>query len=88
MARVVDEFPEGPEQSRYPWGQWLDGSIWELTHGEDFNGKPNTFRANARVQAKKRGGTIRARVVRDRNDPDAPNRVYIQFIAPDAQLGM
>lgn len=76
MARKVDEFPEVPSRSRYPWDTWLDGGIWELTQGEDFKGRAATFKSNARSQAKRRGGKVRARILRP---SDAPDRLYIQY---------
>lgn len=77
MARKVDAFPEIPGQSRYPWDEWLDGSIWELTEGEDFRGKVNTFRSNARSQARRRNGKVEARILRK---TDEPNKIYIRFV--------
>lgn len=45
MARKLEEFDFGP-QSRltngdkavYPWDEWFDGDIWEITYGKDFVG--------------------------------------------------
>ena len=65
MARVIDSFPATSTQSRYPWDQWLDGQVWELVAGEDFTSKPETIRQNAAVQATKRGGNVKTRLVAD-----------------------
>jgi hypothetical protein len=76
VARKVEQFPEAPNRSIYPWHDWLDGDIWELTQGVDFKGSAATFRTNARSQAKRRNGKIKARVVRG---SDGADRVYVQF---------
>jgi hypothetical protein len=79
MARKVDEFPDAPSQARYPWDEWLDGDVWELIAGEDFNGKPESLRSVADVQARKRGGRIQARLIRSR-ETGQPDRIYLRFV--------
>jgi hypothetical protein len=79
MARKVEEFPDAPSQARYPWDEWLDGDVWELTAGVDFNGKPESLRSVADVQAKKRGGRVQARLIRSR-DGAQPDRIYLRFV--------
>jgi hypothetical protein len=44
--------------------------------GEDFNSKPSTFRANSKLQAKKRGGQARSKSART---DDGREAVVIQF---------
>jgi hypothetical protein len=41
----------------------MDGAVWELAMGEDFDSKPSTFLGNARAQAKRRGGAIKSRTI-------------------------
>jgi hypothetical protein len=43
--------------------------------GEDFHSKPTTFIANARAQAKRRGGTVRTRTLVD----DDRTAVVVQY---------
>lgn len=74
MARRLDEFPAAAG-SRYPWDEWLDGSVWELVPGDDFTAKPATFRSIAQAQAKKRGGRIRTKAV----EMDGRDALVIQF---------
>jgi hypothetical protein len=74
MPRKLERFPAAAT-SRYPWDQLLDGDPWELVVGEDFMSKPTTFIANARSQAKRRGGTLRTRFL-ENGDRAA---VVIQF---------
>jgi hypothetical protein len=78
VARKVKQFPAERDRSAYPWDQWLDGDIWELTQGQDFRGTAVAFRASARGQARRRGGGIRARIVKEEGRPD---RVYVQYQA-------
>lgn len=75
MARKLESFPVSAT-SLYPWDEWLDGSPWELVHGEDFTSRSTTLRANAQVQAKKRGGTARTKAVQTTDGRDA---VVIQY---------
>ena len=63
MARTLESFPEVPSQARHAWDKWLDGQVWRLEHGDDFRAKPRTFVANARLQAKRRGGRVRTRLL-------------------------
>ena len=77
MARKLDEFPSLRSESRYPWGEWLDGSVWELEQGRDFSSKVPTFRANAQTQARKRGGKVRSRLFQNGDS----TRLVIQFRA-------
>jgi len=46
----------------YPWDDLLNGDPWELVSGEDFTSKPTTFVQNARMQARRRRGKVRARL--------------------------
>jgi hypothetical protein len=73
----LNQFPQARGQSRYNWDQLLDGAPWELVAGSDFTGKPETFLANARNQAGRRGGRLRTRHFAKEH----PGRVVIQFIS-------
>lgn len=46
MAEVVNgyEFTKATRESKYPWGEWLDGRVWKLTSGVDFDTNAATFR--------------------------------------------
>ena len=41
MAKSVKQIPSG--RRSYPWSRWLDGGVWELRQGEDFDCEPKTF---------------------------------------------
>ena len=50
MAERTD-IKELSKASKYPWGDWLDGSVWRLRQGDDFESL-NTFRAAWSREAK------------------------------------
>jgi hypothetical protein len=64
MARAVDG-PLPAAQRRYPWEQWSDGQVWELTRGEDFEVTAGSFRDTARGWAREHGYTARTYAVSD-----------------------
>lgn len=80
MAEVVDNLPNTANQNsgkgwrwqKYDWESWLDGQIWKLTPGEDFEARADTFRYAAYNYAKRNGIEIRTRIVN--------GHVYIQAI--------
>src|SRR3954454_10560558 len=76
VAQRIDAFPDAPSHSVYPWDEWFDGSVWELMPGEDFLGRPATFRASAVAQAARREGTVRTRTLRGE---DGAQRLFLQF---------
>jgi hypothetical protein len=80
MARRVDNFPDPPSQSKYPWDEWLDGSVWELIRGEDFKANIHSIRSAATTQAKRRGGKVLTRHMKARDD--RPEQLYIQYQGP------
>jgi hypothetical protein len=60
MAKKLESFPRGP---LYDWDQWLDGSPWLLTRGEDFEIDIPSMRAAASRAAKARGLRVRTSAV-------------------------
>jgi len=50
MAEIVKKYDFPPTRSRnkYPWTEWLDGRIWALKQGEDFEVNPATFVSSAK----------------------------------------
>jgi hypothetical protein len=61
----LEKFPSLPTQSRYPWDQLMDGSVWKLSPGDDFRGTAKSFASAARAQGRRRGGTVRTRLIDD-----------------------
>jgi hypothetical protein len=74
MPSKLETFPAYTSQARHDWPQLLNGDIWQLRRGEDFKGKAKTFIQNARAQARRRGGSVRTRLLDEEN-------VVLQFRA-------
>lgn len=71
MARKVAQMPNRyGNRAQYPWSDWFDGDVWELTADEDFKVKPARFRATAYMAAARRSMQISV-MIRD-------DLVYIQ----------
>ena len=69
MAERLDEFPSGA--TKYPWEDWLDGSIWLLRKGVDYDiGTPSMRQAVARA-AKASGKQLRTRTEREKDGTEA-----------------
>ena len=65
----------------YQWDKWLDGRIWRLEPGEDFDGPPGSLERVARTTANRRGVRVRVRtqedgsiVLQQHNDSDMTRR--------------
>lgn len=74
MAKVVKEMPKKAggigREPKYPYAEWLDGQIWELESGDtnngaDFEGKPQSMRANINNAARKMGLKVESRISQD-----------------------
>lgn len=52
----------GGRTSKYPWATWLDGSIWSLEAGKDYDGKTRSLTSAAAGHAKKLGLKLRTEV--------------------------
>jgi hypothetical protein len=67
MPRVLEELPE-PRLGRppkYPYDKWLDGKVWLLVEGEDFEvGAARSVAMGLRAAARKRGQKAKTRTVR------------------------
>lgn len=70
MAERVDKMPPRMGGSKYPWDEWLDGSVWELIRGKDFEPATGSFRSAVEHAAFTRRLKVQIRVRGD--------RVYIQ----------
>ena len=78
MARKLDQFPLSAA-ARYPWDEYMDGSVWELIRGEDFQCSVRSIQGAARAQANRRRGTVR---MRTRRSNDGREVIVLQFIRP------
>ncbi len=57
------EFTSGGAKGSYDWDKLLDGSIYQLEEGKDFQCEVNTLISMARKQAKKKGKGLRTQKV-------------------------
>lgn len=65
MAKKVLEFFDGTPKgdhgnAKYPWNQWGDGNIWEITLGTDFDCKTVSMRGVLYSYAKRAGLKLHA----------------------------
>jgi hypothetical protein len=74
-VKTRESFPAATT-ARYPWDQILNGEVWEMAEGEDFTARPATVISNARVQAKRRGGSVRTRLL----DEEGGKLIVLQFV--------
>lgn len=73
MAKVVNAVPpsaRGPRGQLYPWEEWFDGQVWELTQGEDFKPSMKVFRDIVYQTASRHGVRVSVNV--------RGNKLYIQ----------
>ena len=67
MAHILDTFPDdgGPMNGRvqYPWGDWLDGQVWQLNRGVDFSSTPAEFRSQVYAAARRHKVSVRCAVL-------------------------
>ncbi len=73
MATTLESYDFKVTRGKYPWEEWLDGSIWRLSKGEDFQCEPATFRSSAISKAKRLGINLKSSVAGD--------QVVIQAVA-------
>lgn len=77
MAVKIDEFAATSRRSKYPLDEWLDGGVWQLAAGEDFKQSSTSMRSVLYTAAKRRGGTVRTRTVKQ---DDGPELLQVQFV--------
>lgn len=60
MAKVLKEYERTPpgRPAIYPWDDWLDGRIWMIKQGEDFDSDINAMSEHIRRTAQRRGIVI------------------------------
>ena len=49
------------DKAVYPWDEWMDGDIWQLTYGEDFDPHPLMMERIIRTRATGRGAKVKLR---------------------------
>jgi hypothetical protein len=81
VPETIDTFPRFTDSRywKYDWMTWGDGQVWKFTRAEleaEYSVSIATFTNSARVEARRRGKRVRARVL------DAGQAVGIQFFDP------
>lgn len=59
MAKKLENFEFKRTGTSYPWHEWMDGAVWGLTPGVDFDCTTAAFRVSCYGSAKSRGGTVK-----------------------------
>jgi hypothetical protein len=67
----------GRKTSKYPWAQWLNGSVWEINSEEDFFCTPESMVVNIRARAKLINASVRVSVAKSLDG----NKTFIAFCA-------
>jgi hypothetical protein len=57
------------EKATYPWEEWLNGDIWKITEGEDFQTHPLMMERIIRTRATGRKAKVRMRHVANNGNP-------------------
>jgi len=64
MAEKLAEFDWNPPKRgrppKYPWKQWLDGGIYKLEYGIDFDISVKSFRNSLKAAEKRYGVQVRS----------------------------
>lgn len=56
MARKLREFPAAGIRGTYPWDEWLDGSVWELVKGKDYDKADDAMKNIIKAKATPKSG--------------------------------
>lgn len=60
MAQILENEPAWVERaSKYDWHKWLDGQVWKLVKGEDFEVAVASFKQAAKQAAKSLGKELK-----------------------------
>jgi len=68
VAQVVEEYDWDQKvirDGKYPWSQWFNGAVWELTKGEDFDVDVAAFRRAVHSRAHWLGFKARTRTIKN-----------------------
>ena len=65
MAEKIETFPERQPRSKYPIDEWMDGGVWRLVRGEDFEQPLTAMRALLYAAARRTQSKVRSRALRE-----------------------
>jgi hypothetical protein len=94
MARELDSFDwgdgAGGGRPKYDWGRWLNGDIWEIRKGEDYDVPTENMRVNLHAKADQAGRKVRTRKVPKQTDPEHGKweGLVFQFYIPDDEAAV
>lgn len=73
MARVIDEFPKNDGYGVFPWDEWANEKIWEISFGRDFHMPPAQMIRKIHAEAIKRNAFVKIQ-------KPAPDYILFQFM--------
>lgn len=76
MSKKLDHYDFTIGNVRYPWEQWADGGIWEITKGEDFLATPRSMQVTICKRARVWGMSARTNIVN-------AHTIVFQFYKPE-----
>jgi hypothetical protein len=67
MAEILEDhnFSRNKTRSIYPYDEWLDGRIWKLLEGTDYEASLESLRACIYAAAKRRGVMVQTSAIMD-----------------------
>lgn len=65
-------FPRRATEEKYPWSEWLDGHVWRLVPGEDFDVEMESFRSAAYMAAARKKVRVKTHI------PKKKDCIFIQ----------
>lgn len=68
------KFPDGRGEEKYPWDQWLNGGVWHIKQGEDFDVDVPSMRSCIYMAAKRHKKKVKT------HTPKKGNSIYMQAI--------
>lgn len=72
--RDLITWPQRYNESKYPWDQWFDGSIWRLKQYEDFEVHVESMRSAIYMAATRKGVKVKTHI------PRSKQQIYVQKI--------
>lgn len=70
-------WPPSPNEEKYPYDEWFDGSVWKLVQYEDFFVSPRSMQSAIYQSARKRNLKVKTHI------PVTADSIYIQVIQND-----
>jgi hypothetical protein len=77
MAVELEQFPSGARATKYPWEQWMNGSVWKLRRGEDYEATTRSMRTFAHTKASSADMKVKTRTL---TDDDGIECLIVQFL--------